>query len=442
MHRLTNMKRRVVFAGAVLLIALGSFAYASQSSDANDLLRLEDYLREAALNNASLKASFQIWKATMESVPQARALPDPKFTYGYFIREVETRVGPQKQKFDLMQTFPWFGVIKARTDSAAANARAAHKRYEAKKLELFQQVKDAFYELNYLGKAIEITKESLDNLRDYEEVVKMKYIGSGGSHPDLIRAQIELVLVEDRLNTLKELRPAIVARLNSTLNRPASADLPWPEENRREQISIEFPKLLAFIIENNPDLKALDHEIAAMHSKEILAKKQSYPNVGLGVSYIDTAHAVASGVSDSGRDPVIAMVSLNLPIWTEKYRAAERQARAELIKKRQDKVQLENTLGAHARQLLYELDDTARKIRLYRDIVIPKADEMVAASETAYGAGTVDFLSLIDAQDKLLKYELLYERALAENSQKQAMLERITGASLPTVYSEAASDNK
>ena len=65
-----------------------------------------DYLAYAALNNAGLKAAFEQWKAAVEQVPQAESLPDPKFTYGYFINEVETRVGPQRQKFGIMQVFP------------------------------------------------------------------------------------------------------------------------------------------------------------------------------------------------------------------------------------------------------------------------------------------------------------------------------------------------
>jgi outer membrane protein TolC len=432
------MKRRAIFAVGAVLVVLASCAGASQRpDDANSLLRLEDYLRCAALNNAALKASFETWKAAVESIPQAKALPDPKFTYGYFIREMDT-----EQQFELMQEFPWFGTIRARTDQAAANANAAQKRYEAKKLELFQQVKHAFYEFSYLARAIEITKESLDNIRDYEEVVRMKYIGAGSSHPDLIRAQIELVLIEDRLNSLKDLRPAITAELNGILNRPADANLPWPQQLQYQQTSIDFTKLYALIVQNNPDLKTVDYEIEAMRNAETLAKKKSLPNIGVGVSFMDTAQATASGMSSNRENPILATVSLNLPIWTEKYKAAERQAKADLAKTRHDKIQLENTLGANARQLLYELDDTARKIRLYRDIVIPKANEMVAASETAYGAGTIDFLSLIDAQDKLLKYELLYERALAENAQKLAKLERIAGTSLPTTDSKPGSENK
>jgi cobalt-zinc-cadmium efflux system outer membrane protein len=420
------MKRRAIFAVGAVLVVLASCAGASQRpDDANSLLRLEDYLRCAALNNAALKASFETWKAAVESIPQAKALPDPKFTYGYFIREMDT-----EQQFELMQEFPWFGTIRARTDQAAANANAAQKRYEAKKLELFQQVKHAFYEFSYLARAIEITKESLDNIRDYEEVVRMKYIGAGSSHPDLIRAQIELVLIEDRLNSLKDLRPAITAELNGILNRPADANLPWPQQLQYQQTSIDFTKLYALIVQNNPDLKAVDYEIQAMRTAETLAKKKSLPNIGVGVSFMDTAQATASGMSSSRENPILATVSLNLPIWTESYKAAERQARAMLLGTRQEKIQLENALGAEARQLLYEFDDTVRKIRLYRDIVVPKTKEMVLASESAYQAATIDFLSLIDAQDKLLNYELLYERAAAENAQNLAKLERIAGVSL------------
>ncbi len=420
--------------GAVLVV-LASCAGASQRpDDANSLLRLEDYLRCAALNNAALKASFETWKAAVESIPQAKALPDPKFTYGYFIREMDT-----EQQFELMQEFPWFGTIRARTDQAAANANAAQKRYEAKKLELFQQVKHAFYEFSYLARAIEITKESLDNIRDYEEVVRMKYIGAGSSHPDLIRAQIELVLIEDRLNSLKDLRPAITAELNGILNRPADANLPWPQQLQYQQTSIDFTKLYALIVQNNPDLKAVDYEIEAMRNAETLAKKKSLPNIGVGVSFMDTAQATASGMSSSRENPILATVSLNLPIWTESYKAAERQARAMLLGTRQEKIQLENALGAEARQLLYEFDDTVRKIRLYRDIVVPKTKEMVLASESAYQAATIDFLSLIDAQDKLLNYELLYERAAAENAQNLAKLERIAGVSLPAANVDADS---
>jgi len=426
------MKRQVLLVVWVVVLVFMSSVWASQQpGDTNSLQTLQDYLRYASLNNAELKAKFHQWKAAIEQIPQAKSLPDPKFTYGYFIEEVETKVGPQRQKFEIMQTFPWFGVIEARGDRAAAKAKAAHKRYQAKKLELFQEVKYAFYEYTYLAKAIEITKQNLELITHFEEIARSRYTTAITSHPDIIRAQIELAVLEDRLESLKELKPAITAKLNSILNRPASSDLPWPEPPQYQQVSIDFPQLYEMIIQNNPDLQAMDYEIEAARNTEKLAKKKSFPHFGIGVGYIDTAHARASGVDDSGKDPIIGMVSLTLPIWADNYKAAQRQARAQLHQKTHEKTQMENTLAAKAQQLLYEFEDSNRKVKLYRNVIIAKAKEMLVVSDTAYQTGTIDFLSLIDAQRMLLRYELFYERRLAENAQKLAKIEMLAGTQLP-----------
>ncbi|MHC4738872.1 MAG: TolC family protein [Planctomycetota bacterium] len=423
------MKRQTFPAvGLIVLFFIQSACPLQQSEDTDNLQTLQDYLRYASLNNAELKAKFEGWKAYVEQIPQAKSLPDPKFTYSYFLEEVETRVGPQRQKFEIMQTFPWFGVIEARTDEAAANAKVAYKRYEAKKLELFQQVKYAFYEYSYLVRAIEITKQNLELVTHFEEIARSRYTTAITSHPDIIRAQIELAVLEDRLNSLKELRPAITAKLNSILNRKASRHLPWPKSPEYQQFSMDFSQLYAMIVKNNPDLQ---YEVEAARNSEKLAGKKSYPQLGIGISYIDTAHARASGVDDSGKDPVIGMVSLTLPIWTDNYNAAQRQARARLRQRTLEKTQMENTLASDAQQFLYEFEDSSRKIGLYRDVIIPKSKEMLLASETAYQSGSIDFLSLIDAQRVLLKYELYYERSLAENAQKLAKIEMLAGMQLP-----------
>ena len=129
-------------------------------------------------------------------------------------------------------------------------------------------------------------------------------------------------------------------------------------------------------------------------------------------------------------------------IWTDSYKAARNQARAQLRQKTHEKNQIQNTLAADAQQLLYDFEDSYRKIKLYSDVIIPKAKEMLTASESAYQAGTIDFLSLIDAQRMLLKYELDYERYLAENAQKLAKIEMLTAKELPTVETEPQTEQK
>jgi outer membrane protein TolC len=423
MHRVATL---------ILVGIAGSMSWGADvaaDADANDLETLQDYLRYAALRNSGLQAAFEEWKAALQQIPQAKALPDPRFSYSYFIEEVETRVGPQRQRVSVTQVFPWFGTIEARTDAVAAAARAARKRYEAKKLQLFYDVKDAFFEYVYLQRAVEIARDDLDLVRHFEEVVRNKYVTATAGHPDIIRAQVELATLDDKLKTLEKLRTPVVARLNAVLNRPGGM-LPWPRETLVSPAGVNRSGLFHVLRRQNPNLQALDFEVESARSRIELAKKRFYPDLGIGVDWIDTGEAAMSGVADSGKDPVILMFSMNLPIWRKSYGAADLQARAAARRVSHQKQDLENNLVARTECVLYDYEDSGRKIDLYGGTLIPKAEELVGASETAYSAGTIDFLSLIDAEQTLLRFRLQYERALTDRNQRLAELEMLAGVSL------------
>ena len=426
------MNRRIIqIAVLVVLVFMPSVSASQEKGEPNGPVTLQEYLRDAALNNAGLKAAFEKWKGALEQVPQAQSLPDPKFNYGYFIEEVETKVGPQRQRFGIMQVFPWFGKIEARKDAAAANAKAVRKRYEAEKLKLFAEVKDAFYEYAYLGRAVEIARENLELIKHFEEVARTKYIAAAASHPDVIRAQVELAKLEDQLKSLEEMRGPISARLNSVLNRRSFEILPWPGKERFQATKVSRRAIIEMLRSNNPELAALDFEVESAKSRVELAKKKFYPDVGVGVDSIQT---------DGGDDAVILMFSLNLPIWRDSYKGAEQEARANVRQRLQEKRQAENTIVARAERALYDFEDSFRKVKLYRDILVPKAEELLGASETAYKASTVDFLSLVDAQRMLLKYQLFYERSVSDNGQKLAELEMLAGSELVTASRDSVGE--
>ena len=415
---------------AIVFISALSAGALQGPNDVNNLQTIEDYIRVALLNNADVKVRFEEWKAALEQVPQAKALADPKFTYSHFIEEVETRVGPQKNKFGIMQVFPWFGEIKARGDVATAKAEAARQRYEASKLKLFWQVKTAYYEFAYLSTAIGIARENLELLQHFEEIARAKYRAATAKHPDIIRAQMELAKLEDVLKSLEEFRTPTVAKLNSVLNRPANSELVWPEKQALKQIQLDRQHIIELLIKSNPELAELNFELEAARAKVELAKKKSYPDIGVGVDWIQTGDAISSGVADSGKDAVALMFSMNIPLWQDSYKAARRQAKANVRKTQHQKISAENKKIAHAVELLYDVEDSERKMKLFGDVLVLNSEELVAASEDAYRAGTVDFLSLIDAQRMLLKYRLDYERAMTNNQQKIAELEMLVGKEL------------
>lgn len=407
------------------VIGTVAMAAADPPGDPNALRTIDDYLREAALNNTGLRAKFDQWRAAVEQVPQARALPDPRFNYEYFVRRVERQMGPERQRLRLTQMFPWFGVIEARTDEAAARAKAAHKDYEAARLGLFYKVKEAFDEYAYLGRAVSVAEQNLELLKHFEQVARTKYIAAAATHPDVIQAQIELITLEDKLVSLRRLREPTVAALDAALNRRSQTPPPWPARRPLALVKLDRAVLTADMVAGNPQLAALDYEAEAARAQVELAKKRFYPDIELGAGWMDM---VAAG--DGGRDAIVAMLSVNLPVWRDSYKAAERQAQARARSVSSARSQRANELVAQFEQALYAFEDSRRKVDLYQNVLIPKAHEMLEASEAAYRAGQLDFLSLVNAQRTLLGFDLAHERAATDNNQRLAELEMLVGKEL------------
>lgn len=407
------------------LISFNCFADVPENKpDANSPVRLEDYLRYAASNNAGLKAAYEEWQAAIEEVPQARALPDPQMQYGYYTRQSDMQMN---QMVSVMQMFPWFGKIDARTEAAIKTAEAAHQKYQAARLALFKDVKDGFYEFAYLGKATDIARENLELLRHFEEVARTKHLTAEAvGHPDVIRAQVEIAKMEDVLRGLEQLREPTISRLRTALTLPAETNLAWPKVDSFEPVTLEYEQLVNLLSRKNPELAGLNYEAMAAKSRIELAKKNFYPDIGVGVEWTDFERS--GGMS--GRDSVALMFQINLPLWRDSYRAGQRQAQAMARSIKLQKVNTENALLTKVAQAHYEYRDSVRKMRLYSDTLIPKSKELLQASEAAYRSGTIDFLSLIDAQRTLLDYYLSYQRELADNRQKLAELEMLVGTEL------------
>jgi outer membrane protein TolC len=388
---------------------------------------LDDYVALAAERSPALRAAFQNWKAAVEKSGYAGALPDPILSYGYFIENVETRVGPQNQRIGLRQSFPWFGTLGAKKDIASEQANAALERFEAERLSLFYRVKAAYYDFYFLARDIEITRANLELVTFWESVARTKYKTALRQHPDVIRAQVELGKLEDRLLTLLDQVEPATARLKAAINMPTATVLPLPSIIEVPELTIDESMIKGLVRNYNPDLQAIRHLIAKEEASERLAKKASLPNFTLGLDYIETGSAINPSTPESGKDPWIIGVSINLPIWFGKNNAKKREAVAHRKQAEYRLAEVENQLLAFTERILFEHSDALRKVRLYRDGLVPKAEQSLNTNYTAYQAGELDFLNVLDAQRQLLEFQRLYERALSDLGIRQAELEMITG---------------
>ena len=186
--------------------------------------------------------------------------------------------------------------------------------------------------------------------------------------------------------------------------------------------------LIAALKEHNPELQAKGFEIERLTREVALARRDFYPDVGVGAEWMSMA------MSDRGNNNDVRVgIELNLPIWRSSYRAGELQARATARRAQHERKDLENDLVARTERALYEFDNDGRQVVLYGDALAPKAQELIGTSEAAYLAGTIDFLRLIDAQQTLLQFRLQRVRFWASQQQRFAELEMLVGTDLSPV---------
>jgi len=269
-----------------------------------------------------------------------------------------------------------------------------------------------------------------------EDVARMKYKTGEGSYSAVMKAQVELGKLEDRLRSLHDLREPLMAGLNATLNRPAATHVPWPGALEEEAPAFTDEQLSAWLAEGNPELRAIDFTTAKERIAADLAKREYFPDITLGIAVIDTDDASTPGVPESGKDPVVSMLSIDLPIWYGRHRAARREAGERYAAAQQERRDMENRLVTDLKVALYEFRDAGRKIDLYRDTLVIKARQSLEVSQQAFAAGMADFLDLIEAQRTLLEFELAYERALTDRAERLAEIEMLIGREIPRSVSE------
>jgi len=392
----------------------------------------ESYVRYALFHSPTVERAYQQWRAASERLPQVRALPDPRLNIGFFLDEVETRVGPQQAKVGIQQTFPWIGKLQDREDAAAKGALAAWYQYQEAQLRVVEQVIKSLQDIAYLDKAIGITKENYALLRSFEEVVRARYRVGAGSHPELIRVQVELGQLEDRVIGLEALRPSYVAALNAMLNRDPESEVSAAIDLPNSVASENAEQVAQMASQWSPVLRSISQKVEQERINTEIARKNGYPDLTIGLEYIVTDEAANPSIAESGDDPIMLTFGINLPIWREKYDAGVRESIARRLSISRDFDAQSNTLSAQIYRAWFEHTDADRRVRLYEDSLIPKAQESLSASLGGFRTGDSEFLDLLDTQRTLLEFSIATERARADRGKALATLNRLVGRAIPT----------
>ncbi|MCX6334482.1 MAG: TolC family protein [Bacteroidia bacterium] len=466
----------------IILIALGSGLAGNCQQYPDSLLR---YLEIAAKNNPTVQQKFIEYKAALQKVPQVGSLSDPELSLGVFVKPMELVSGNQVADIRLMQMFPWFGVLKNAKDEINLMANAKYEVFRDAKLQVFYDVQRTWYELFKVRKEIAVSEKSIEILKVIERLalVRFKSTPSGGTGTtssstgmptgsnqtrnagssgmqvmeggqgisgssklnqpstsmqttsmgssvsgsglaDLYRIQIEAGELENNIALLKNLEQSITARFNSYLNRQPVAPVLTGENLTADSLGLSLAAVSDSMLAKSPMLSMLDFEKQSIEARKKMVTAMGYPMVGLGLNYSLISKSAMSASSMNGKDMVMPMLTVTLPVYRKKYNAMVKEADLLKLATSQKYQATANSLLTEYYQAVQLYQDAQRRVKLYeyQYLLASKSLDLILKSFTTSSAGLTDVLRV---RQQTLDYELKKVEAVADFNTAIAWLNRL-----------------
>ncbi len=412
-----HTRRLAIVAGATALF-LGPGCLLGQ---AGDTLRLADAVTEARRANPMLQAARYRADAARERVPQAGALPEPRFSFGLVNRPIDdfgTDIMMTMNAFQLSQRFPWPGKLGFGQEESEHLARA--DQFDAREVEaaLVTRLKSVYYELAYIDRAVRIMEATRNLLRDFEQVTTARYAVGAGIQQDILQAQVAVAIVTADIRVLREQRVAMAARLNALLGRVATGAIGALELPDIDGALPSVDALLAMAAANRPALHAAEERVAAAQAGYRAARRQLYPDFDLLLGY---------GQRPQFDDLVTIAVGISIPIWAGSKQLPLRREKLALESVHEARqLDLYNETYARLTELRAAAERASELSRLYRTSILPQAQAAVESALSAYRVGQVDYMTLLGNQMTLNEFETETVRLTAEYHQAMAGIEALT----------------
>jgi len=469
----TQKYKKIIFSLLVLTIwGIGELKAQTDS--------LFSYLEIAAKNNPTVLQRYAEYNAALQKIPQVGSLPDPELNVGVFLSPMELVAGNQVADIRLMQMFPWFGVLKNAKDEMSLMAKAKFELFRDAKLQLFFDVQSTWYDLHKIEQDIRISEKNLEILKTLERLSLVKFksnstsnsssvtsssamsgnngqnaatsaSGMGGgmnssstniqsntSNPspsmgsssgsaglaDLYRIQIEIGDLDNSIALLKNQENTIVAKFNSFLNRPMETLVSIPDTLKTDTLAISLLAVSDSILANSPMLGMLNYEQQSLDAREKMVTRMGYPMVGLGVNYSLINKNEMSTSAMNGKDMIMPMAVVTLPIYRKKYKAMRDEADFMKSANIQNYNAVENSLQTEYYQAMQLYIDADRRMKLYENQskLAQKSLDIMIASYSSSGSGLSDILPI---RQQMLDYEFKQVEALVDYNTSIAWLKRL-----------------
>lgn len=425
-----TMTLRLPGLAALLALAAPGPVAAQDEAPVGSALTVEEAYLLARAGSPMLRAAGAVADAAATREASAGLPPDPLLQVGimnFSVPGLETAMPTAMvPSVQAMQMLPWFGKLGLAERMAEQSTEMARSDAEEAWWEVRGRTAMAFYMIYEADRKLAVMRETLELLRNFEQVAKAMYSSGSGRQSDVLRAGVEVARMAAEIHRLEAMRVSAVARLNGILDRPAETPVPAVVLS---PLPLEMPPadtLRAWAEETRPMLERGRTGVERARTRGELARKEIWPDPVVGFEYGQRA-------GDTGTERMgSAMIGFSLPLFArsrqlrmrDETAAMEAMARAQLA-------ELRAGVDARIGELLAELERTRTLVDLYRAEVLPQALANVESSFSSYRVGTVDFMTLVDAQMTANEYEQELFGLLAEYGRSVAELETTLGRELP-----------
>lgn len=412
----------------MLFIALATNSSVAGAPALGQLLTEKMAVDKAVRTNPNLAQMQARYEALKEIPSQQGTLPDPVLSLNAMNLPSDTFHVDQEpmtqMQIGLSQAFPFPGKLALKEAASEFDAQAAGYSVDETRLRLISNVKRAWWQLFYLDRSLDTVESNQVLLRNFIQVAQTKYEVGDGLQQDVLLAQLELSKLLDRKIQLQAVRQSQVIQLNVLMDNPINTQIILPETVSENMVTIADQTSLYRRAEAvRPLLEKTRKHISAAQSRLDLAEKDYYPDFKVGVAYGDRRgdNPIAQGGSRS--DLLSLMVSVNLPIHTDRRQSKAVQQRSfELTQNRYALQDKQNAVRADISLAATNYQRAQEQFALFKQGIIPLARQTVSSMLAGYQVNQVDFLNLIRSQVTLFNYQLQYWQTLTEANQALAQL--------------------
>ena len=394
------------------------------------LSNLTQILDEALRNNPEIQAAKKKDEAIRAKAKQATYLEDPELNleaWGVPLNQPLRYRSANPLIVGVRQKLPFFGKLGLKGEIAGQDVRMAEEELRAKEQQIVAKVKSAYADYFMASKGVEIYRELLELLGHTSATAEGLYQVGRAPQQDIIKALLERTELLNKVTWAERDLSISRARLNTLMSRSPDALLAQPGEPAITPVDFRSSDLERIAVTQRPELRSLQSSITRSDKAvELAERNRKFPDFMVGLQYWFAP-------DQSTKHMYAPMLTLSIPFspWTkDKHDYEIEEALAERQAARANLAAMKNMALFEIRDMSTKAEAAMRSISIYRDGLLPQAEQSFQAAVAAYQTGGVNFMTLLDAQRTIRDVRMGYYKSLVDYEQSRADLERAVGKEL------------